>query len=439
MNSAQDFLLAAKRCEIHALEQLSLTCELVKDVSGLIHVLQRERGASNVYLGSRGSRFQHLLSQHIAGSKAAEVEVRRRFVKLDQNNGRVVGGVRLFSRIAYVLHGLESLPDLRVRIQELELSSLDATSAFSRLIGGLLAIVFEAADTSADPEITKILVALFNFMQGKEFAGQERAVGATGFAAGYFSLLEQQKILHVIDAQERSFEIFTQFATPETLAAWQKTLSSTAVLELKRLRQLVQKASPEHPVPSELSELWFELTTRRIDEMQWIEQQLAATLVAISDQKINEAQSDLRSHKDILDALVAMDAQTLSTVTLLFNAGSVMPESSAQARESVSLAGMSPAFSRSVFELVQAQAQRLQAVSDQLCAAKQALQERKQIERAKGLLMLHRSLSEEQAYKMLRQAAMEQNRRLIDVAETVVSMVDLLQDNRGKSPTSLRV
>lgn len=439
MNTAQDFLLAAKRCEIHSLEQLSLTCELVKDVSSLIHVLQRERGASNVYLGSRGTRFQQLLSQHIAASKAAEVEVRRRFIKLDQNNGRVAGGVRLFSRIAYVLHGLEGLSDLRVRVQELELSSLDATSAFSRLIGGLLAIVFEAADTSSDPEITKTLVALFNFMQGKEFAGQERAVGATGLAAGYFSLVEQQKILHVIDAQERSFEIFTQFATADTLAAWQKILSSSVVLELKRLRQLVQKASPEYPVPSELSELWFEITTSRIDEMQWIEQQLAAALVAISDQKISEARSDLRSHKNIFDALAAMDAQALSSVTLLYNAATELSDTAKQPSESVSLAGMSPAFSRSVFELVQAQAQRLQSVSDQLCAAKQALQERKQIERAKGLLMLHRSLSEEQAYKMLRQAAMEQNRRLIDVAETVVSMVDLLQENRGRSVSELRV
>lgn len=431
MNSAQDFLLAAKKCEIHALEQLSLTCELVRDVSELIHVLQRERGASNVFLGSRGTRFQQLLSEHVAASKVAEAQVRRRFARLDHDSGRTAGGVRLFSRIAYVLHTLDTLPELRLNIRELELPSREATNAFSRLISGLLAIVFEAADTAADPEITKILVALFNFMQGKELAGQERAVGATGFAEGYFSLAEQQKMVHLIDAQERSFEIFTRFAVEEILAVWKKSLSSPMIAELKRLRLLAQRATPEHSVPSELSELWFELTTRRIDGMQWVEQQLALALITMSDYKIREAHGDLRSHKNILDELAAMDSQTLSSVTLLFNSSQSLLEQPASAIDS--LGAISPAFSRSVYELVQAQAQRLQTMSDQLCAAKQALHERKQIERAKGLLMQHRGATEEQAYRMLRQAAMEQSRRLADVAENVVNMMDLLQDNRGKS------
>jgi AmiR/NasT family two-component response regulator len=48
------------------------------------------------------------------------------------------------------------------------------------------------------------------------------------------------------------------------------------------------------------------------------------------------------------------------------------------------------------------------------------------VERAKGLLMAHRKFSEEEAYKMLRQTAMSQNRRLTDVAEAVLAMADYL-------------
>ena len=55
-----------------------------------------------------------------------------------------------------------------------------------------------------------------------------------------------------------------------------------------------------------------------------------------------------------------------------------------------------------------------------------ALNERKLVERAKGLLMATRKLSEDEAHKMLRQTAMSQNRRLVDVAETVLSMADYL-------------
>jgi hypothetical protein len=80
---------------------------------------------------------------------------------------------------------------------------------------------------------------------------------------------------------------------------------------------------------------------------------------------------------------------------------------------------------RSVLELVQAQAQRLQAMSAELDTTRASLNERKLVERAKGLLMAQRQLSEAQAHKTLRQLAMNQNRRLVDVAEAVLALADL--------------
>lgn len=65
---------------------------------------------------------------------------------------------------------------------------------------------------------------------------------------------------------------------------------------------------------------------------------------------------------------------------------------------------------------------------DELDTVRATLNERKLVERAKGLLMAHRRLSEADAYKMLRQTAMNQNRRLVDVAESLLSMADYLQE-----------
>lgn len=65
-------------------------------------------------------------------------------------------------------------------------------------------------------------------------------------------------------------------------------------------------------------------------------------------------------------------------------------------------------------------------MSDELETVRAALNERKIVERAKGLLMATRKLSEEDAYKMLRQTAMSQNRKLVEVAESVLAMADYL-------------
>ena len=65
---------------------------------------------------------------------------------------------------------------------------------------------------------------------------------------------------------------------------------------------------------------------------------------------------------------------------------------------------------------------------DELDTVRASLNERKLIERAKGLLMAHRHLSEEEAHKTMRQMAMNQNRRLIEVAEAVLAMADVLPE-----------
>ena len=89
-------------------------------------------------------------------------------------------------------------------------------------------------------------------------------------------------------------------------------------------------------------------------------------------------------------------------------------------------AAIGPQLERAVLDMVQAQARRLQDMSDELESARARLNERKLVERAKGLLMAHQGLTEDEAYRALRQLAMNQNRRLVEVASAVLSLADVL-------------
>lgn len=62
----------------------------------------------------------------------------------------------------------------------------------------------------------------------------------------------------------------------------------------------------------------------------------------------------------------------------------------------------------------------------ELDEARSELADRKVIERAKGLVMAMRGISEEQAYRMLRETAMNEKRRLVDIARSVVTAASLL-------------
>jgi two-component system, response regulator / RNA-binding antiterminator len=67
---------------------------------------------------------------------------------------------------------------------------------------------------------------------------------------------------------------------------------------------------------------------------------------------------------------------------------------------------------------------RLQAELDH---AKSALEERKVIDRAKGLLMKAKQLSEEDAYALLRKTAMNENKKIAEIAQSVLTAAELFK------------
>jgi response regulator NasT len=64
---------------------------------------------------------------------------------------------------------------------------------------------------------------------------------------------------------------------------------------------------------------------------------------------------------------------------------------------------------------------------EELERTRTALEERKVIDRAKGILMKAKSLSEEAAYTLLRKTAMNENKRIAEVAQSVVTATELLK------------
>lgn len=63
---------------------------------------------------------------------------------------------------------------------------------------------------------------------------------------------------------------------------------------------------------------------------------------------------------------------------------------------------------------------------NELAAARSELEDRKTVEKAKGILMKTRGLSEEEAYALLRRTAMNQNRKIVEIAQSLITAAGLL-------------
>lgn len=80
-----------------------------------------------------------------------------------------------------------------------------------------------------------------------------------------------------------------------------------------------------------------------------------------------------------------------------------------------------------ILDVAIARFREFQALRAELKKTKATLHERKQIERAKGMLMREKNISEDEAYAALRKLAMDRQQKLADVAETLLAFADLLK------------
>lgn len=89
--------------------------------------------------------------------------------------------------------------------------------------------------------------------------------------------------------------------------------------------------------------------------------------------------------------------------------------------------GLRPERIRPVLDAAIARFHMFSRMRSELAATKAALEERKVIDRAKGLIMRAKGIGEEEAYGLLRKAAMDQGKRLIEVAQAIVTAAELLR------------
>jgi response regulator NasT len=88
--------------------------------------------------------------------------------------------------------------------------------------------------------------------------------------------------------------------------------------------------------------------------------------------------------------------------------------------------GLNPARVKTIVDVAVARFREFHALRRELEETRSQLADRKQIDRAKGLLMKQRGLDEQQAYHAMRKMAMDRGQRLAEVAANIIAVFELL-------------
>jgi methyl-accepting chemotaxis protein len=240
---------------------------LVDDAAALVHELQKERGMSAGFIGSKGVKFkQELVAQR--GRVDQELETYKHFA----NEFKDSFSERLQVSVNSVLTDLSKLGDIRKRIDKLSITVPDAlgfyTTQNTALIGQPLTLI-DMLDAKGE---VQGLIASYNLMMVKEKSGIERAVLTNILASEDFSESYKQRIYSLIAQQDAYLDAFVK-AMP-THGDWSSRYSALAnsaenqtIIKLRK--QILSEAlNNEFTVQPEA---WFAAATDRIGKLKVLE------------------------------------------------------------------------------------------------------------------------------------------------------------------------
>ena len=147
----------------------------------------------------------------------------------------------------------------------------DSFAYFTAANTGLLDMVGQAAADVEAPDVARSMATYLSFLQAKELAGQERAVGNAGFAAGRFDADRLRRLTMLADQQELYFRIIAAAATPEQTAFMRQTVAGEAADAVVRMRQTASEGGLEGHLGGINGADWFKATTARIDLLKQVQ------------------------------------------------------------------------------------------------------------------------------------------------------------------------
>jgi methyl-accepting chemotaxis protein len=283
------------RVEMAALGRIAQT---ISSISELVHELQRERGASSIFLGSRGTQMRAELSPQRQRTDQKRAQAQAHLAE------RMAGTASpaLRRAIEQATAAAELLAQRRSEIDAMALTSTASFDYFTDMVGKLMTVSNNLIGSGTASSVAGAVTSYVGLMQGKERAGQERAIGGVGVAAGRFELNAYGRVLSLAAAQDAFFDTFESNATQSQRAFLAKALAGSVSEEVAKMRATILAGGMTGQMQGLDGKAWFDATTRRIDALKSVEDQVSADLKSLTASTYETANAQLL----MLAALVAL-------------------------------------------------------------------------------------------------------------------------------------
>ncbi|MEJ2444939.1 MAG: nitrate- and nitrite sensing domain-containing protein [Exilibacterium sp.] len=280
--------LVGKTAVWKEMKRLQTLTELSVTIGNAAHELQKERGMTAGFIGSKGAKFtSQLPEQHEQSDKRiTELSTTLAAINAEQL------GPALGKQMSGASSMLAQLLSIRGEIRNNTIALGRAISYYSDTIGQLLASVQMIAKLSDNADLARMGTAYAAFLESKERSGIERALLTNAFSADRFADGIYNRYLHNAAQMDVYLKIAMRLLQQAHQDFYLKTVSGQAVEEVARLKKLAQEQSkrgrfgikPDH---------WFSMATNRIDLLKQVEDRLATDILITAKTEMEQARASV--------------------------------------------------------------------------------------------------------------------------------------------------
>ncbi|WP_293762974.1 methyl-accepting chemotaxis protein [uncultured Paraglaciecola sp.] len=293
----------------YALDQANETIadvRLVTVTNKLVHELQKERGMSAGYIGSKGTMFTSGLKNQRAITDKEVNNLKTFMVDTNYHEHTNKTTQQLFN-------GLGQLQTIRQQVDSLNIALPDALSYYTGNnllildLNGHLASELEEASSS------ERFLTLYNIAYAKEQAGIERAVLNNVFASGTFTSALFSRYIELVTKQETYIKSAYTVATLDYREVLDLFVRSKESLDVQRFRDIAENTENEFNVEAND---WFSAATARIDKLKSTEQTLLDETVLYALDNVSSKLRIIIFESIVLILMLAIAYAVFSTIKL---------------------------------------------------------------------------------------------------------------------------
>ena len=255
------------------------TAELIKlsvMMSAVLHELQKERGASAGFLGSKGTKFVDILpNQH--NSTDIKIKALRAYINIHNSKE----ATEVSNKI-----DLDSIPTMRNKVISQNTTVKNSVKFYTALNKKLIDTISHFSTIPLNNELRTNFNSFTIFITSKERAGIERAILSGVFAKDTFNRATAAKFASLVSVQNTATNLFMHTADLKMQQAYNKIKMDISFAKVQEYRNIANaKESGFEVAPT----VWFKTITKKINKLKEFEDTLTNYTLDMASSMVNSA------------------------------------------------------------------------------------------------------------------------------------------------------